>query len=114
MAKKTSKHKAHGKSKKMKDGPPPWEPAADDAINIAGLRIYFLTMERLALLIYRSDPTPDRPRLEGLQKLLGQHVQALRKYAKAHSFNVAGDSGCPGEDERCDDTLCHPPGECCF
>ena len=89
---------------------PKWAPSPHDAINLSALHIYALTIERLSLLIYRSDPDPDRPSFERLQELLGAAVGELRAYAKQVPTTMA--VRCYEDDELCDDGLCHPPGEC--
>ena len=46
-----------------------WEPSDRDAINIAALRTYILSIEHLALVIYRSDPPKDRPHFKKLEEI---------------------------------------------
>lgn len=83
-----------------------WEPSPKDAINIASLRMYMLTIEHLVLAIYRSDPSASRPRFVPLQKELARCLKELRKFAKSRA------RACPDPNDELCDGLCYPPGDC--
>jgi hypothetical protein len=87
-----------------------WKPSPDDAINLSALRHYVIEIERLAQLIYYSDPTDDRQRFRPLCETLAHCIKDLRNYSKDRTVFQSDD--CPGEFDLCDDGLCHPPGDC--
>jgi hypothetical protein len=91
-----------------------WQASPKDAVNIASIRMYMLTIEHLALAIYRSDPSASRPRFVPLQKELAQYLKELRKFAKsrAKSRGKSMARGCPDPNDELCDGLCYPPGDC--
>ena len=102
------------KKRKMPEIPEKdWEPSLEDAINLAALRLYAITIEELALLIYRSDPEKERPKFKPLQQVLAQSIRDLRNLSKGEKGKGGiklSLPGCPDDDELGPDGLCHPPG----
>jgi hypothetical protein len=121
-------HKPKGKT----DDVDRFEVSLHDALNLSALRIYMLNMERLTLLIYRTDSDEGRPYFPKLEDLLVSFIKQLKKFAadmpkpphfKApdpHDHDHEGDGkgpkgggGCDPNDVFCpNDGLCHPPGDC--
>ena len=87
----TSKIKGYGK----------WEPQANDAINLATLRWYALTIDRLLIQIYSTD----RSKQPVMQGILDQTLKDLYRHRKSVTL---GDDGCPDGQVRCADGLCSP------
>jgi hypothetical protein len=86
-----------------------WQPSAEDAINLSALRLYVLTIEKLSLLIYRSDLPKGRPRFKGLEGVLANAIADLKAYGgpMAQSNSTAQ---CPDDDDLGGDGLCYPHG----
>jgi len=80
----------------------PWTPSPNDAINLATLRWYALTIERLLIEIYSTN----REKLPGLQHLLDEELRRL--YAYSQSSEVRDDDECPPGQTMCPDGLCAP------
>jgi len=91
---------------------PPWIPSSKDAINLATLRYYALSIESLMILAYRSDPDPLRPRFQALKNLLVKQMNELRELGTPRPLAVRN-GDCPDPDDtRCTDGLCYPPPGC--
>jgi hypothetical protein len=82
----------------------------NDAMNIAALRMYMLTLEHLALAIYRTGTDPKRPRYPGLRDKIASYIKDLRKFGKEGRVRDVRECDDP-EDELCDG-LCYPKGDC--
>ncbi len=89
-----------------------WEPSPKDAINLATLRYYAISIESLIILAYRSDPSPERPKLGPLKALLVKHMKELRELGTPRPTALKN-GDCPDPDDtRCTDGLCYPPPGC--
>ena len=66
-----------------------WQPGADDAINLATIRWFALSIEAKGIEIYGTNPAvyPD------IQKVLGECLTAVAGIKVKKS--IAGDSDCP-------------------
>ena len=99
--------------RKHQDRTVDWKAVPEDAINLSALRIYVLTIERLSLLMYRTDADLSRPKFTELQKVFGTTIKSLRKLAKDMDKKNKGIAiRCADNDKQCPDGLCHPPDEC--
>ena len=78
-----------------------WEPKPNDAINLATLRWYALTIDRLLLQIYCTD----RSKQAGMQAILDNAVKELYRHGKG---TTAGDEECPEGQRLCSDGFCAP------
>ena len=96
MARKTKKRQSRANSRM-------WQAEPDDAIRLAALRWFALSIERLAIEIYASDKTQ-----------YGELEQVLRRALKHMGNLVTRDVGeededsCPIGYELCRDGLCAP------
>ena len=91
---------------------PHWEPSPRDAMNLATLRYYALTIESLIILAYRSDPDADRPKFGPLKTLLVKQIKELRALGTPRQQAIRN-GDCPEPDDtRCKDGLCYPPPGC--
>ena len=78
-----------------------WTPAPNNAIQLAALQWYSLTVGRLAIEIYATRPD----RYAELTELLRKQVKELADFNK-HAGEVA--DGCPDGYIMCRDGLCSP------
>ena len=89
------------KKKKPTGGTGRWQAAPNDAIRLAALRWFALTIEKEAIELYATN-TATFPEIERiLRKALG-HIDDLRD-----KFAVA-EEGCPEGYVLCDDDVCRP------
>jgi hypothetical protein len=81
-----------------------WVPQPEDAINLATIRWYAITLEKLLIEMYSTN----RKKWPGLQKLLDQDLQELYDYFKKPEFGpeLSDDDECPPGQQMCDDGLC--------
>jgi|SRR6187401_1222443 hypothetical protein len=78
-----------------------WEPEPNDAINLATLRWYALTIDRLLIQIYCTD----RSKQATMQAILDKAVRELYLHGKGPTL---GDDGCPEGQRLCSDGFCAP------
>ena len=91
------------KDKKQRTpGPRVWHPEPDDAIRLAALRWFALSMERLSIEIYASDKT----RFETMEELFRYTMKKLGKMR--HLVDVGESEECPSGYVLCEDGLCAP------
>ena len=81
-----------------------WQPRPNDAIDLATLRWYAVTIEKLAIEIYVTD----RSKFGALDTVLRREVKALTALAARASDAVHSDDDCPGGWFLCRDGLCAP------
>ena len=81
--------------------PGKWQPEPNDAINLATLRWYALTIDRLLIQIYSTD----RSKQAGMQAILDQALKELYRHGKGIA---EGDSECPEGQRLCSDGFCAP------
>jgi hypothetical protein len=79
-----------------------WVPQSQDAINLAALRWYACTIERLCIEIYATN----RKKYPKLAALLNKQVKELK--ALGVSAKIADDDACPPGYVMCEDGLCAP------
>jgi hypothetical protein len=90
------------KASSVKPGrPDKWEPQANDAINLATLRWYALTIDRLLIQIYCTN----RSKQAAMQSILDRAVRELYIHGKD---GAQGDEGCPDGQRLCSDGFCAP------
>jgi hypothetical protein len=77
-----------------------WTPQADDAMNLATIRWYGITLERLLIEMYSTN----RHKWPGLQERLNQDLKDLYDYFKSPDF--ADEDECPPGQTMCSDGLC--------
>lgn len=82
-------------------GPGKWQPEPSDAVNLATLRWYALTIDRLLLQIYCTD----RSKQAAMQAILDKALHDLYRHAKDIKF---AEDQCPDGQRLCDDGLCAP------
>ena len=80
----------------------PWVADPKDAINLAALHWYALTIDRLCIELYATN----RKAFPELEKLLQSQVKAL--YAFSKDVGLTDDDRCPGGYMMCPDGLCAP------
>jgi hypothetical protein len=94
------------KNPRKPKGTPPvkqaWVPDPKDAINLAALRWYALTIDRLCIEIYATN----RKKFRELETLLQSQVKALYGFAK--DVGLRDDDQCPPGYMMCPDRLCAP------
>ena len=78
-----------------------WEPQPNDAINLATLRWYALTIDRLLIQIYCTD----RSRQPEMQAILDKALKELYRHGRGITL---GDDECPEGQRRCSDGFCAP------
>lgn len=89
------------KKKKGPGGTDRWQAAPNDAIKLAALRWFALTIEKEGIELYATN-TASFPALEKiLRKALGDMDELRDKFALA-------DDDCPEGYIRCDDDVCRP------
>jgi hypothetical protein len=88
------------KSKKKKK----WKPSADDAVNLATIRWYAITLERLLIEMYCTN----RKKWPELQQRLNDDLKELYDDFKRPSArpDLADDDECPPGQVLCRDGLC--------
>jgi hypothetical protein len=79
-------------------------PQEDDAINLATIRWYALTLEKLLIEMYSTN----RKKLPVLQKLLDEDLKELRKHFKKLDFDREDEDECPPGQKMCSDGFCKP------
>jgi hypothetical protein len=79
-----------------------WVAAPNDAINLAALRWYACTIERICIEIYATNRTKF-PRLEAL---LNKQVKELKRLGA--SAQLGDEDDCPPGYVMCEDRLCAP------
>ena len=79
-----------------------WVGKPQDAINLAALRWYVCTIDRLCIEIYATN----RRKYPKLAKLLKKQLNELK--ALGTSAKVEDDDECPPGFVKCDDGLCAP------
>ena len=79
-----------------------WTPKPEDAINLATIRWYAITLEKLLLEIYATN----RQKLPRLQAMLNEQIEAIYAYSQATDLN--DNDACPLGQVMCRDGLCHP------
>ena len=78
-----------------------WQPEPNDAINLATLRWYALTIDRLLIQIYATD----RSKQAAMQAILDKAVKELYRHGKGIT---AEDGECPEGQRLCSDGFCAP------
>ena len=78
-----------------------WQPEPNDAINLATLRWYALTIDRLLIQIYCTD----RSKQAAMQAILDKALKDLYRHGKGITV---GDDECPEGQRRCSDGFCAP------
>jgi hypothetical protein len=81
-----------------------WKARPADAIDLATLRWYAVTMEKLAIEIYATD----RSRFADLDQLLRGQLGQLSRFGAGASAAVTLDDDCPNGWFLCKDGLCAP------
>jgi hypothetical protein len=81
-----------------------WKPRPADAIALATIRWYAVTIEKLAIEAYVTN----RGKFEELDDLLRQQLKALCRVAAQRSQNVKGSEDCPDGWFLCKDGFCAP------
>lgn len=86
-----------------------WTPEANDAINLATIRWYAITLERLLIEMYSTN----RKRWPEIQKMLDQDLKELYNHFKKPSLKPeqADEDECPPGQTMCRDGLCAPQCE---
>jgi hypothetical protein len=82
-----------------------WVAQPQDAINLAALHWYALTVDRLCIEIYATN----RKKFRELERLLQSQVKALYEFAENVRFT--DDDECPPGYMMCSDRLCAPSCE---
>lgn len=80
-----------------------WKPQANDAIRLAALRWYAITIERLAIDIYATD----RRKFEAMEAILKRETKALFDVGQGPG-GALQDGDCPDGYFLCKDGLCAP------
>lgn len=80
-----------------------WKPHAHDAIRLAALRWYALTIERLAIDIYATDPR----KFEAMAAMLRRQTKELFDLGRGPG-GALKDNDCPDGYFLCKDGLCAP------
>ncbi len=80
-----------------------WKPQAHDAIRLAALRWYALTIERLTIDIYATDPR----KFEAMEAVLRREAKALFELGRGPG-GALDDDDCPDGYFLCKDGLCAP------
>ena len=96
--------KPQKETKKPKTVKEKWTPVAEDAINLATIRWYAITLERLLIEMYCTN----RKKLPELQKLLDQDFKDLYAKFKAPSLQpgLGDEDECPPGQMMCRTGLC--------
>ena len=79
-----------------------WTPEPNDAINLATIRWYALTLERLLIEMYSTN----RKKLPELQKMLDQDLKDLYEAFKKPTPGLIDEDDCPPGQQMCRDGLC--------
>lgn len=78
-----------------------WKPEPNDAINLATLRWYALTIDRLLIQIYCTD----RSKQAAMQGILDKAIRELYRHGKGITI---GAEECPDGQRLCSDGFCAP------
>ena len=90
------------KKKPSSAGPRIWQAEPDDAIRLAALRWFAISIERLSIEIYASD----KQQYEPIEDLLRHTLKRMEKIGKR--ADVREDEECPNGYVLCRDGLCAP------
>jgi hypothetical protein len=89
------------KKKQSTSEPRVWKPEPDDAIRLAALRWFALSLERLSIEIYATD----KGQYEAIEDLFRVTLKKLGRLR----HRIAAEAGdCPNGYVLCDDGLCAP------
>ena len=90
----------------MKNKKTKWTPQAEDAANLATIRWYAITLERLLMEMYFTN----RKKWPELQDLLNEDLKDLYNHFKKPTLipDLRDDDECPPGQTMCRDGLCAP------